>query len=403
MKKRVLFATASLGCGGVEKSLLAILAFLPRDKFDVTLMLTKKVGALLPYVPECVKVTETPFTKQDRYELEHGRVAALKQAVLHFYWFRALRMLILRAMWRLSGAKESYNEIVVKDMVSRIEKDSMRVDFDYAFAYGGGVNVGVVIRDLIKAPVKAIWCHGENEIGLVKDRLWRTLHATFTHRFATGQMCDRLNHGLERDQKPFEVMPYSLDERLAHRMAMEEKGFQDVFDGIRILTVGRLSHQKGIDDAVRIAARLKEENLRFRWYIVGDGEEREALERQVVASNVGDCFILLGQHINPYPFFKACDIYAQPSRFEVYCITVAEARMFCKPIICTDFVGAREQLRDGDTGTITPLADVEAFHQGLRLLIEDEDMRKRYAKALSQESADSTHGAEVVWRKLLDF
>ena len=38
-------------------------------------------------------------------------------------------------------------------------------------------------------------------------------------------MCDRLNHGLERDQKPFEVMPYSLDERLAHRMAMEEKGY----------------------------------------------------------------------------------------------------------------------------------------------------------------------------------
>ena len=44
--------------------------------------------------------------------------------------------------------------------------------------------------------------------------------------------------------------------------------------------------------------------------------------------NLNNNIILLGNKNNPYPFFKDCDIYVQPSRHEGYCITLAEARIF---------------------------------------------------------------------------
>ena len=91
--------------------------------------------------------------------------------------------------------------------------------------------------------------------------------------------------------------------------------------------------------------------------------------------HVEDRVSLVGQRLNPFPFFKACDIYVQPSRYEGYCLTVAEARVFNKPIVATDFNGAREQLKNGESGIIVP-CDVVALSEALDRLLVDEECRK---------------------------
>ena len=58
--------------------------------------------------------------------------------------------------------------------------------------------------------------------------------------------------------------------------------------------------------------------------------------------------MFLGSKINPYRFLKECDIYVQPSRGEGYCIALAEAICLEKPIVVTDFAGAREQYTGRD-------------------------------------------------------
>ena len=402
-KKSVLFATASLGCGGVEKSLLAIMGFLPQDRFDVTLMLTEKIGALLQYVPNGIRVVETPFAPLDRRELEKGRLYSLVHSIILLHWIRALRMLAMRMRWRISGSRGSYDEIVLADMICRMDATKMPTEFDYAFAYGGGLNVSVVVRDFIKAPIKGIWCHSEKEVEFLKDIPWHTLLSAFTHRFATRQLRQMLNEDIAPRLPPFEEMPYYIDEHYVRERALNGTGFSDRFNGLRILTVGRLSEQKGIDNAIRIASLLKTDNLRFRWYVVGGGEEEATLRTLIAQCGAGDYFVLLGQNTNPYPFFKQCDIYAQPSRYEAYCITIAEARIFHKPIVCTNFVGAMEQLVDGETGTITPIGDIEAFYNALKALMTTPSLRERYTTALSATSADSTEAAKTAWRKLLAF
>ena len=62
------------------------------------------------------------------------------------------------------------------------------------------------------------------------------------------------------------------------QMAKEGKGFKDDFDGIRILTVGRLSKEKGQDLTIRVLARLKEDGYNVRWYCIGEGNARKEYE-----------------------------------------------------------------------------------------------------------------------------
>lgn len=402
VKKSIVFVTQPLICGGVEKSLLSVLENLPSDRFDVTVLLTEKAGELLPYVPSWVRIEEVPFAPMDRYEINHGRKPTLRYALKRFHWFHAARMLEMRIQWILKGDSwVGYNAKILRSMVRRIAAMRMPRRFDYAFAYTGNMLDGLIVSDLIDAPIKAIWCHNENAVGNAGEKWWIDFRAAFTHCFATRQLCERLNAVCSIKGPLFEEMPYFLDSRFARKMADNGDGFIDGYRGLRILTVGRLAGQKGIDNAIRIAARLKADGLKFKWYVVGGGDDRQKLERQIAECDVGDCFVLLGQFINPYPFFRACDIYAQPSRWEAYCITVAEARMFNKPIVCTDFVGAREQLLDGKTGLIVPLGDMDGFYVALKKLLADAKLRDSLSSALAWETVDSVVTTRNAWYRLL--
>ena len=70
------------------------------------------------------------------------------------------------------------------------------------------------------------------------------------------------------------------------------------------------------------------------------------------------------QKENPYPYIKACDIYAQPSRYEGKSVTVREAQMFCKPVVLTDYPTAKSQIQNGIDGVIVPM-DNEDCAQGI--------------------------------------
>lgn len=94
-------------------------------------------------------------------------------------------------------------------------------------------------------------------------------------------------------------------------------------------------------------------------------------------------FILLGQNPNPYKFIRQCDIYVQPSRHEGFCITLAEAKLFNKPNVTTNFTGASEQIIDGMTGLIVDI-DVDSLYLGVKKLLDNESLRNKFTFNLSK-------------------
>src|SRR5699024_1612287 len=81
-------------------------------------------------------------------------------------------------------------------------------------------------------------------------------------------------------------------------MADIGNSYDDDFDGIRILTIGRLAHQKGYDVALEACKRLKEDDIHFRWYVLGKGPLQAEIEQSIKEMGLTNHFILLGIKAN---------------------------------------------------------------------------------------------------------
>ncbi len=116
--------------------------------------------------------------------------------------------------------------------------------------------------------------------------------------------------------------------------------------------------------------RLIEEGYRFKWFVVGEGSDRHQLEKIIAAADLQEDFILLGKKTNPYPYYKNCDVYVMPSRYEGKPMSVTEAQILGLPIIVTNYASAVEQVRHNVDGIIVDNNDTDIYFGIKRILDE---------------------------------
>lgn len=153
-----------------------------------------------------------------------------------------------------------------------------------------------------------------------------------------------------------------------------------------ILTVARLSNEKGVLMIPEIVGRLKEDNYCFQWLLIGNGPLEEELAKTIKNKKIEDNLIILGLLKNPYCYMKACDLYVQPSFTEGYCTTTNEAKLFCKPMLVTNVNGMNEQFVDGITGIIVNKIDEFTLYQEIKKIIENPSLRHSLSQNLKNEN-----------------
>ncbi len=156
----------------------------------------------------------------------------------------------------------------------------------------------------------------------------------------------------------------------------ENTGIFGTETDFHILTVARLYAQKALDISVEAMALLKGRGLDMRWYVLGDGEERERLQKQIVRLGLEGDFVLLGEVANPYPYFAGCDLYVHASRYEGQSVAVREAQVLGCPILVSDTPGNREVVRDGVDGLVCAL-DAKSIADAVERLYHNADLRNR--------------------------
>lgn len=148
------------------------------------------------------------------------------------------------------------------------------------------------------------------------------------------------------------------------------------------LAIGRLMEQKGFDRLLDAHTQLIREGFDYDLWILGDGPDREAMERQIKMNGIKDSVRLLGFQKNPYPYLKQCDFYICASRYEGMSTTAIEALILGKPIVTTDCTGMHELLGDSEFGLIMPNTS-EGILEGTQIILTDIELRRTYAaKAL---------------------
>lgn len=347
MKQKLFFLLSSMNIGGVEKSFLSLLSIISRDKYEIHLGLLQTKGGFMEYVPEDVHIYHIDcYTKKWRI---------INDLLKHRKYGEAFVHLLLYIHFKLTSNRYLFYKYLLRDEPMFAES------FDVAVAYAGPSQaIDYYVCKRIKADVKVGWVHFDvTQFGIDKG-MTKKLYQDYKKVFiVSGTAKERFDSLFPTLRHKTEVFYNVVSQEQIRQLADKGETFTDDYAGKRILTVGRLSKEKGQDVAVRALKLLLDKGLDVRWYFVGDGLLRKECEMMAKELDIAGRVVFLGTQVNPYAYMRDCDIYMQPSRHEGFCITLAEVLCFDNPIVATNFTGAEEQLRERENGLVCGMSAEE--------------------------------------------
>ncbi|MGU8928595.1 glycosyltransferase [Clostridium perfringens] len=383
--KSILFMLINMNIGGTEKALINMLHELQKEKYKVTVLLLEKYGGFLDQIPDWVEVKYLDEYKNLKKYINEPPIKSVKELLIKKEYINAFNFFLSYCISKLKDDISYHYKYLLTD-VSDLEEE-----YDVAIAYAGPMDfITYFIANKIRAKKRVQWIHFDiSKIGFNK-RFAEKIYSKFDKIFVVSEEGkNKLNLLIPSLSDKTEVFFNIISSTFIKNMAENEEGFNDNYNGIRILTVGRLSREKGQDITISVLEKLLKQGYEVRWYCIGEGNMRKELEDMIKNKNLQDNYILLGSKRNPYPFMKECDIYVQSSRHEGYCITLAEARCFNNPIITTNFTGANEQIRNEKTGLIVNFNQDEMY-KAIKRIIKDRELRDSIGNNLGKELIDTS-------------
>jgi glycosyltransferase involved in cell wall biosynthesis len=375
MKKKIVFMVINMNIGGTEKALLNMINEMPNDRYEITILMLEKYGGFLDAIPNEVRVEYL----EDYAAYKHLLNRPVKRTVVNLFKQgqigKGMELGLAHTFSKIFQNKMLYYNYILKDL------SEYKKNYDVAVAYAGPMDfISYFVAKKIKAEKRIQWVHFDvTKIGF-DARLCKKLYNMFDKIFVVSNEAEnKLVSKVPSIREKTEVFLNVVSKDVILTQAKSGKGFDDDFDGTRILTVGRLSKEKGQDLAIRALARLIKEGHKVKWYCLGEGKARSEYEQLISQLNVEEHFVLLGAKSNPYPYIKQCDLYVQPSRYEGYCITLIEARCLQKPIVTTEVNGASEQIKNNETGLIVKEGDL---YNGVLELVQNENLCSEFTRNL---------------------
>jgi glycosyltransferase involved in cell wall biosynthesis len=171
-----------------------------------------------------------------------------------------------------------------------------------------------------------------------------------------------------------------------------------------LLSVGRLSHQKGFDRLLNAFAHLYKLFPDWDLVILGEGPLRSQLEQQIRDLRLQKRVYLPGAAGNMHDWYDYSDLYVMTSRFEGFPNTLLEALSYGLPAVSFDCeTGPRDILRHQIDGLLVPQDDEAALVDALNRLMANEALRKRFsAKAVEARERYSIKKITGIWEKLFE-
>jgi glycosyltransferase involved in cell wall biosynthesis len=345
MKKKLLFVIDSLAIGGAEKSLISLLNLIDQSIYEVDLLLFKKGGELETFIPDYVKVLPLPnyhkFMSGNKFPIH-------KKALYLYYRYKASVNLRLNKIIQVP----LHSEQVIYNCIKKILVFPTKNNYDAAIAYSQGMPT-YFVADKVDATKKFAWINTDYKNTQYNKDIDYNSYRKMDKIVAVSQnTLNSVSKIREEYKNKVDLILDIIDPVLINKMA-EEK-FENNFEQnkVNIVTVGRLEKVKGYDRAIKVASLLRNEGYNFNWIVIGEGPERTNLQELINSYDLSKHFYLVGKKINPYPYMKNCDIYVQTSTKEGFGLTVCEAKILKKPVICTDFPTAKEIITNGIDGFI---------------------------------------------------
>ncbi|MBK0292117.1 MULTISPECIES: glycosyltransferase [Priestia] len=368
--KKVLIASFDMEVGGVERSLISMLNNFDYQHYHIDLMLYSHTGDFMNLLPNGPRLLEESSVYKT-FRMSIGET--LKSGKI------PLALVRLMAKYKANLSRSSENgykqmQYMWKYSLPFLPKHTEQYELAISYLWPH-----YFVAEKVEAKTKIAWIHTDFSTVDTDEKVDIQMWNKFDYIVAVSEECKNAfiqkYSGLE---KKVTVMENITSPDFVRALANEQVENPMLNDQrFKIITVARLSHAKGIDNAVKALKLLKDKGYKdIAWYVVGYGGDEAMLKELIKENGLEDCFILLGKQINPYPYIKEADLYVQPSRYEGKAVTVSEAQILSKPVLITNYTTAKSQVRNGIDGYICGMS-IEGIATGIEKLFKNLQQRNQ--------------------------
>ncbi|MDI7258450.1 MAG: glycosyltransferase [Thermodesulfobacteriota bacterium] len=354
-RRKVVFVIPTLSGGGAERVLIRILRNMDRARFDPHLVLFRKVGAFLDHVPSDVAI----------HSLVHCKYYFIFRWLIYFRYKKYVSMLrpdvVLSFMWYPNFI------VLLEKWLGRGERKVIVSErYTLALSYEGRMTE---------------W---------IRKWIIRLFYPTADRVLAvTQQMRQELLERAPLLPARVKVINNTVDIQGVNKLSKEPVNLTG-FDPLLpiIISTGRLSIQKGFNYLIRAFSQVVERHPTYL-VILGEGKERNHLERLISQVGIQERVHLPGFVMNPYKYLTRSSIFVLSSLYEGFPNVLVEAMALGIPCIATRCpTGPEEIITDGVNGLLVPPGDEKSLADAIKRLLVDEGFRKRLGEAGKKRAED---------------
>ena len=342
--KKILFLIHDLGQGGAEKVLVNLVNHMDNSKFDITVMTLFDCGENRQFLSPKIKYKT---------------------------WCKKMIPGNSHLMKLLSP--ERLHNIIVKE----------KYDIEVAYLEGPCARI---ISGCTDSSVKLIsWIHIEQrttEKAAISFRsIWeaRECYEKFHKIICVSQTVKEDFINVLNITSTYEVL-YNTNEDKKICMLSKESIANLNFEkkNIKLVGVGKLLKNKGFDRILRVMKRLLREEYAIHLYILGEGPEREKLQKYIFENEMEKQVTLLGYQLNPYKYISKCDLFICASLAEGFSTAATEALILGIPVCTVEVSGMKEMLGENNEYGIVTENSEEGLYRGIKSFLDSQELQKYY-------------------------
>lgn len=378
-KKSILFVIDNMKIGGIQKNMLNLLVEL-HDKFDITLCVFYPEGEYMSLIPNDVKVI-SPKSAFRYIGMSHKEAKRnLGTLIARTYYY---------GIMRLFGNKRLYKAML------RTQKPLG--SFDYAISGMQSAVAGVFysgcnefILEKVEAKEKIAYIHCD----YLKSGIDNEYNRSVYRQLDKVLVPNRSNYEQfmsvfpDMEGKVFIVNNFCNYQEVAEKAQVGTVSYDA--DKTNIVTIARISPEKGIDRAIKVFEQLKEEGYAFTYHVIGGGGNYDELCAYIKERGLSEHIYLHGYDSNPYKYLVNADLFLLPSRNEAAGLVIDEARSLGVPVLSTRTVAAEETMAQHDCGWVCENSD-EGILTALRELLDHQETIKEKNQQLLSGTCDNSY------------
>lgn len=349
--KKVLFLIGSLQGGGAEKVLIDTVNCLDPEKYEITIQTLFDDG-----------VHKERLSDKVRYKtIVKNKFALIKKVIGKLLFFYL-------------PSNAVYNFFI---------KDS----YDYEIAFLEGLPTKLISRSTERNSKKIAWVHTDLKDNPDSYRAFgspqkeQAAYECFDKVFCVSKAVEAAFVDKYAPKKPKVGTLYNILDDEAIIAASKENVILPTELKPCLISVGRLTQQKGYDRLLRIHKRLIDEGLMHSLLIIGEGELRAEFEKYIDENDLSNSVYLLGFQKNPYKYISKADAFVCSSYAEGFSMVVTESVLCGTPVISTDVSGIREP-EEAPRCSMIVENNEESLYRALSEVIMNPARLEEYRKSL---------------------